>query len=126
MKIFVFGNPLVEKDTLPLKLLPKLQSRFPKIDFVTADPTEFLDYQGEEIWILDSAEGVEEVTVLHDISKLDLPKRFSVHDYDVALDLKLLEKLGRLEKVTIIAIPMGIKETEALKQLSPHLQGLTL
>lgn len=126
MKIFVFGNPAVDKDALPLKLLSKLRTRFPKIDFVTADPTEFLGYQGEEIWILDSAEGIEEVIVLHDISKLDLPKRFSVHDYDVALDLKLLEKLGRLEKVTIFAIPMGMKETEALEQVSSHLQGLTL
>lgn len=115
-KVFVFGNPLVEKDTLPLRILPELVKRFPHIEFVTADPTELLAYD-DDVWILDAAEWIDDVVILDDISKLDLPKRFSVHDYDVALDLKLLTKLGKLQKVKIIALPIGMQEKVALSKV---------
>jgi Ni,Fe-hydrogenase maturation factor len=117
MKILVFGNPLVEEDSLPLKLLPKLRKRFPEINFVVADPTESLE-PDEEFWILDSTEGIKDVIILDDISKLNLPKRFSVHDYDLAVDLKLLEKLGKLEEMKIIAVPVGMEEKEALRKVT--------
>ena len=116
-KIFVFGNPLVDRDALPIKMLPKLQKRFPDIEFIIADPTELLEY-GEDVWILDNAEGIEKVVVLDDISKLDLPKRYGVHDYDLTVDLHLLQKLGKLQKVKIIAVPMEMEEKEALERVS--------
>lgn len=117
MKVFVFGNPLVEKDSLPLKLLAKLRKHFPDIEFVSADPTEMLEYNND-IWIMDAADGIEDVTILDDISKFDLPARFSVHDYDLALDLQLLEKIGKLRKVKIIAIPALMSKEEALKKVA--------
>jgi Ni,Fe-hydrogenase maturation factor len=122
MKVFVFGNPLVEKDSLPLKLLPKLRKQFPEIDFVVADPTESLLVDDDEFWILDVAKNIDEVVIFDDILKLDLPKRMSVHDYDLALDLRLLEKLGKLKKVKIIAVPVGMKYKEALVKISSHLR----
>ena len=47
MKVFVFGNPLVEKDSLVLKMLPELRRRFPEIEFQEVDPTEGLEKHGE-------------------------------------------------------------------------------
>ena len=117
MKVFVFGNPLIEKDSLPLRILPRLRKRFPQIEFVTADPTELLHYDQDAL-ILDTAEGIEKVVVLNDISKLDLPKRLSVHDYDLNVDLHLLQKLGKLQNVKIIAVPMEMEEKEALERVS--------
>lgn len=116
MKVFVFGNPVVEKDSLPLRILPELKKRFPMIEFVNSDPTELLEYD-DEAWILDAAEGIDDVEILSDISRLDLPKRFSVHDYDLTVDLHLLQKLGKLQQVKIIAVPMGMEEKEALTKV---------
>jgi len=116
-RVLVFGNPLVDRDALPIKILPKLQKRFPDIEFIIADPTELLEY-GKDVWILDTAEGIEKVVVLDDISKLDLPKRLSVHDYDLTVDLHLLQKLGKPQNLKIIAVPMEMEEKEALERVS--------
>ncbi len=43
MKILVFGNILVKKDNLALKLLPRLREKFPNIIFKEFDPTENLE-----------------------------------------------------------------------------------
>ncbi len=116
-KVSVFGNPLVEKDSLPLRILPKLKKRFPEIEFVVEDPTETLTSPQGEWWILDSAEGINEVMVIDDLSKLDFTSRVSVHDYDLSFDLILLHKLGRLEKLKIIAIPTKMKQTQAFEKV---------
>lgn len=123
-KIYVFGNPIVKKDCLPLKLLPELEKRFPDIEFVVADPSETLNPSDDQWWILDSAEGIDDVVVLQDLSQIEIPKRFSAHDYDLSLDLKLLEKLGRLGKLKIIAIPQAMAEKEALLAVEKALGSL--
>ncbi len=115
MKIFVFGNQRVKRDSLPLRILPKLRQRFPKIQFIKADPTELLDYRGD-VWILDTAEGINDIVVINDFNKLNLPKRFSAHDYDLAMDLSLIKRLGKVDKIRIIALPMGMKEEKAIKK----------
>lgn len=122
-KILIFGNSLVNKDSLPLVILPELKKKFPEIEFKEADPTEFLIYGDNEVWILDSAEGIDDLVVLDDLAKLDLPKRFSVHDYDLAVDLKLLEKIGKLGKVKIIAIPLDFSKKEALEKITKFLKS---
>jgi Ni,Fe-hydrogenase maturation factor len=123
MKISVFGNPLVEEDSLPLRILPKLKKCFPDIEFVVEDPTETLNPAKDEWWILDSALGIDEVKLIDDLSKLDLTKRVSVHDYDLSIDLKLLKKIGKLNKVKIIAVPVGMEEKEAFERVREILQN---
>src|SRR3989338_8527460 len=102
MKIFVFGNTRVKEDSLPLRILPRLKKQFPKIDFVVSDPTEIIDSSTKELWILDSATDISDVTIFEHLSAFQSSSRVSVHDYDLALDLKLLQKLGKLGKVKII------------------------
>jgi len=116
-RMYVFGNPVVKEDSLPLRILPRLRKRFPQIEFVTADPTELLEY-GKDVWILDTAEGITEAVVLEDISKLDLPKRLSAHDYDLTVDLHLLRKLGKLQNVKIIAVPFHFSGNKAFQDVS--------
>lgn len=123
-KVSVFGNPLVDKDSLPLKILPKLKKKFPDIDFVIEDPTETLDPPRGEWWILDSVEGINDVTVLDDLSKLDFTNRVSVHDYDLSFDLKLLQKLGKLGRFNIIAIPITMNEDLVLNKLKTVLSEI--
>ncbi len=118
MKVSVFGNPLVKEDSLPLKILPKLRKRFPEIEFVVEDPTESLNPPQGEWWILDSSEGIKEISVLSDLSKVQFTNRVSVHDYDLSFDLKLLQKLGKLKRLKIIAVPMKMNEKEAIQRVS--------
>ena len=48
MKIFVFGNPDLAGDNIALRILPKLQKKFPLIQFIHKDPLEN--------WTLDNGE----------------------------------------------------------------------
>ena len=121
-RISLFGNPLIEKDSLPLKILSKLRKRFPDIEFVVEDPTETLNPPQEEWWIIDSAEGIDEVKLIEDISKFETSKSASVHDYDLAFELNLLKKLGKLPKLIIIAIPFDMSEKEAFTKISKLLR----
>ena len=118
MKILVFGNQLLKQDSLPIKLLPKLRQLYPKIEFKEIDPTEDLENQGKHLTILDTVKGINKVTIITDIKKLHTNKLYSMHDFDLALNLKLLKKLNIIESVKIIGIPMDMSEENALKQIS--------
>lgn len=116
-RVSVFGNPLVSQDSLPLKILPRLQKRFPEIEFIVEDPTEILNSDQDVWWIMDSAEGISQVMLIEDISLLKTNKKVSVHDYDLGLDLKLLLKLGKVKKIKIIALPVKIRVGKAYREV---------
>jgi len=71
----------------------------------------------KELFIIDTAVGIDKVKVLDDIDKIELSPSYSAHDYDLGFNLKLLKKLGRLEKVTIFCVPQNIEKREALSEL---------
>jgi hypothetical protein len=105
MKVLVFGNPLVDMDSIALKLLPVLRKRFPDVEFKEFDPTENLEKEGRDLVILDSAVGISEVTLMEDTRKLGLSGRNSMHDLDLPITLGILRKLGAIDSVRIIAVP---------------------
>ncbi|MEM0333223.1 MAG: hypothetical protein QXX30_02030 [Candidatus Aenigmatarchaeota archaeon] len=115
MKIYVFGNPLVKKDSLAVKLSKKLKKVFPQIDFEEFDVVE--DLKEENLVIMDVAEGIEKVEIIEDLDLLENRKIYSLHDYDLSYELKLLKKIGKIKNVKIIAIPFNLNEEEALKQI---------
>jgi Ni,Fe-hydrogenase maturation factor len=115
--IHIFGNPLLDFDSLPLKLAPKLRKIFPDIDFVIADPNENLKPVNKELVIIDTIEGIDKVIVLDDIEKIQTQKLYTLHDFDLGFNLKLLQKIGKLEKIKIIGVPMKGDEKAILKQL---------
>jgi Ni,Fe-hydrogenase maturation factor len=115
--IHIFGNPMLDFDNLPLKLAPKLKKLFPEIDFVITDPSENLKPINGELIIIDTIENIENVILIDGIAKLKTSKIYSLHDFDLAFNLKLLQKIGKLKSVKIFGVPMEGDEEEILKQL---------
>jgi len=120
--IHIFGNPLLDFDNLPIKLAPKLKKIFPDINFVITDPSENLEPINGELIIIDTIEGVNKVTILGDLEKIQTGKIYSLHDFDLAFNLKLLQKIGKLKSVKIFGVPMSGNEEEILEQLSKLIQ----
>jgi hypothetical protein len=127
MTISVFGNILVEKDAALVRLLPWLKSEFSQHTFIFQDPVEDLQIPAltKEWWILDLAEGIERVVVFGNLDKFVRNRGTSVHDYDLFMELKLQQKLGRLPEVLkIIAIPTTMQETEIKEVLKSYFSSL--
>jgi Ni,Fe-hydrogenase maturation factor len=124
MKILIFGNPLLKEDSIPIKLIPKLKSLYPEIEFKEIDPTENLESEGENLIILDTCQGIKKTTILESIDQLHTNKVYSMHDFDLAYNLKLLKKIGKIKSVKIIAIPMDTSEEEAIMQTSKEITKL--
>jgi Ni,Fe-hydrogenase maturation factor len=122
--IYIFGNPLLDFDNLPLKLAPKIQKLFPEIDFIIVDPNENLKPINRELIIIDTVEGIKNVTLIDDISKIQTGKIYSLHDFDLAFNLKILQKIGKLKKVRIFGVPMNGNEKEILEQLEKYIKNL--
>lgn len=116
-KIFIFGNPLLPFDSLPIKLAPRLQAAMPEFEFTIADPNDNLKPLNKELFIIDTIEGINEVTVIDDIDKIKTEKIYSLHDFDLGYNLKLLQKLGELERAIIIGVPMEGDEEKIFDQL---------
>ena len=130
----IFGNPFTDKDNLPIKLLPKLQQQFPHLNFQQIDPIEIENHLPEDkhLRIIDTIASSkignmtlsppEEIKLIklniqEDFQKLETNKVYTMHDFDLAHTLKLLKKIGRINSVEIIGIPMEMDEGEALDQI---------
>ena len=108
---------MLDFDNLPLKLAPKLQKLFPEIDFVITDPSENISPIDGELIIIDTVENIKNVILIDDIEKLETNKIYSLHDFDLAFNLKLLQKIGKLKRVKIFGVPMEGDEEDVLEQL---------
>lgn len=114
--IYVFGNPLVKEDSMPLKLIDKLKRKFPSFQFKEFDTVEDLELE-KELNIIDTVKGIKKVELIEDIDKIITDKIYSMHDFDLGYNLKLLKKMKMIGKVRIFGIPSGMKEKEAIKEL---------
>lgn len=121
--IFVFGNPDLPEDSLPIRLLPKLKERFPDIDFQIKDPNEDWDIP-EEMVMIDTVAGIDRVTVFSDLDRFVSAPRLTLHDFDLGSYLKYLKKLGKLKNIKIIGVPPTMSEELTLKQTTAMLNQL--
>ncbi|MEK6979703.1 MAG: hypothetical protein AABW86_05755 [Candidatus Micrarchaeota archaeon] len=125
MKILVFGNALVKKDSLALSVAHALEHdaelRGKGIEFVEFDTAENLEDEGPDITILDVASGIKKVTELTDMDRLEKSPSYSMHDFDLAVTLKLLKKIGKIKTVRIIAIPSVYEKKRAVKEVKEAL-----
>lgn len=80
--------------------------------FVVVDPNEEWDVP-EDIVVIDTVMGIEKVTVLNGLEKFVAAPRVTMHDFDALAQLRYLQKLGKIKKVTIIGVPPAISENEA-------------
>ena len=107
MKVYVFGTEEYEPDSMAIRVARVLQKKRIDIEFVFMKVNEDLPFEdGEDVVILDTVEGLDEVRVIEDIDRLMVSNSGTVHDYDLGFQLKYLKKLGRLGKVKIIGVPM--------------------
>ncbi len=124
LRILVFGNPLVAEDSLPLRLMPTLRKRFPAVEFKEFDAAENLEDEDRDLVILDTAKGPDKVVLLEGIDKIETGKIYSMHDFDLALTLKILKKLKLVDSVRIIAVPAGYPEKKALGETCAVISSL--
>lgn len=121
-KVLVFGNPDFEPDSLPLKILPDLRRRLPETDFAAADPNEEWDVSGD-ITVIDTAINLAEPRIFDSLDAFETSPRVSMHDFDALANLRLMQKLGKIGDVRVIALPPGISEEDALSFIFSHIDG---
>jgi hypothetical protein len=102
--VFVFGNPIVPHDAAPFHLLPTLRSALPHIIFQETDPNEEREYP-REVVILDTIVGSTRVTLFESLDLFETAPRASCHDFDAYALFRLLQKLGKVERVHIVGVP---------------------
>ena len=117
MNIFVIGNEDLAFDSLPLRILPELKKRFAHLNFQIKDPNEEWD-TSKEIIIIDTVKGINKVQVFSDLKSFTPSPKITLHDFDVLDNLRLLEKIGKLPKIKIVALPATISERKALEEVS--------
>lgn len=122
--VYVLGNAADPKDRLPLDFLPFLKKRFPNIAFLPFDPTEEFPPHTPYLVLIDAVEGISRVTLFSDTDEFSFSPRVTVHDYDLIIHLKLLQKLGKLEKLTVIGVPMSGNRKRILSDLSAVLSSI--
>lgn len=126
MRVYIFGNPLVQEDSAALSLRIGLMEKFPEVEFVTADPNDNFPPPGEKNpVILDAVKGIPR-TMLLDFSDLASVEKSPVspHDYDLLLHLLLLKKMAKIETVKIIGIPYGSTAPGLRKEIEAIISSL--
>lgn len=125
MRIYVFGNPYLKADSLPLKILTDLEQAFPQIKFEVVDPNEnFPPEREKDLIILDTVKGIKKPKIfgLNDLQEIQKSPN-SPHDYDLGMHLLLLKKLKRIASVKIIGIPTYEKGVSKIQNLIAELTG---
>jgi Ni,Fe-hydrogenase maturation factor len=123
-KILVFGNPVIGKDSVPVKIIPELQKEFPAIEFKHLDGIDDIQKEGVDLVIIDSVEGLKKSKIITDIDSIISGNKYSMHDFDLGQNLRLLKKIKAIENVIIIGIPMKIGETEAKEQAARLIRSI--
>lgn len=123
MTVFVFGNPDLPQDALPLQLLPRLRAKFPQASFDIKDPNEEWDIPPHLI-VIDTVVGIDHIQQYEDLAPFIQSPRVSLHDFDALSQLRFLQKLGKLQQVTVIGIPPNLSVDEAFIPVTSMLSKL--
>ena len=108
MEVYVFGNEHVARDKRAIEVARELEDAIEGISFVFLRPNEDVPFADKgDVVILDTVEDIQDVALVEGdgIDRLILSPRGSVHDYDLAFQLRYLKKLNKLGGVTIIGVP---------------------
>ncbi|MBA4115753.1 MAG: hypothetical protein H0X71_04810 [Rubrobacter sp.] len=107
MKVYVFGNEDVPEDRRAIEVAEKLVDTLEDVSFIPVKPNEDVPFANERcVVVLDTVQGIQDVTLIEGaIDRLVLSPRGSVHDFDLAFQLRYLKKIDKLGEVTIVGIP---------------------
>lgn len=107
MVVLCFGGRGLPGDATALELGASLN--LPGVTFVPCpSPEDILDYLSEDLYVMDVAEGVAEVTLVVDPLRIQPPPAVTPHDLDPGFFVRLVERLYGVS-VPIIALPMGVE-----------------
>lgn len=119
MMVYVFGNPDLQMDATPIRLVPELQKKFPQHEFIIRDPLDEWDSVPDPLVILDTIMGIDSVQEFTSLDTFEASPRVTMHDLDLWSQLQLLKKVGKLKHVRIFGIPPGSDTQTAISQLMP-------
>jgi len=120
--VYVVGNPLVPSDTMPLRILPFLRKARPDLSLIPFEPTRQDIPHNVDLTFIDTVQGLKKVCLLHGVESLLGPSgSYSLHDFDLAGQLLLLNKFGLLGHVHIIGVPAKGKEEKIAKDVAHEL-----
>ena len=108
MKVYFFGNEYVAEDKRAIEVARELEGAVDGISFVFVGPNDDVPFVDERrVVILDTVQGIREVTLVEgeEVDDFIMAPRGSVHDFDLAFQLRYLKKLNRLGEVSLISIP---------------------
>ena len=129
MKLLIFGNPVYEPDSLALQVGTILSDEYETEHLGT--PFDLLDRLDKEpaflkgMVILDTAFGIPEPVLLKDLSKVKHVRFGSLHDFDMAFFLKMLESIGKVVPPPILAIPGEMAPGDAAQKARSLLAEFT-
>jgi Ni,Fe-hydrogenase maturation factor len=108
MNVYVFVNEYVAEDKRAIEVARELEGAIAVISFVFVSLNEDVLFVNERhVVILDTVEGLQDIALVEgdQIDGLILSPRGSVHEFDLAFQLRYLKKLNMLGEVTITSIP---------------------
>ncbi len=123
--VYVFGNPELQSDSLPLRILDALRARRPDIDFQVLDPNENWP-EIETICAIDTVVGIKDATVFDDLEEFEAAPTLTMHDFDALAQMRLLKKLGKLKDVRLIGLPADLPEETAVTATIKSLELINL
>lgn len=116
MTIYMVGNSAVKGDSSPLWLKSHIIKAFPDAIVIECDPAEsFIPEEGSII--IDTVKGIRKPRIFKNLSDFTSDKSISGHDYGLYLNLKLLIKLGKIGRPTILGVPLISEPEKYLKQI---------
>jgi hypothetical protein len=121
MQIYIFGNPDLPFDALPLQLIPELEKRFPQYTFTILDPNEEWVVP-RDMFIIDTVVGIKQVTAFDSLEAFIGAPKVTCHDFDAYSNLQFLMKLKKIDSVHIIGIPPILTKEKALEEVSIRLK----
>ncbi len=125
MEFWIFGNEDLPQDSTPIHLIPRLQAAFPEHTFVLKDPLDEWEPMPEHLRVIDTIVGLYDVNEYTDLEGFAQAPSVTMHDFDALSQLRFLQKLGKLKKITLYGVPDTLTEDQAFSQLEMRLRQLS-
>lgn len=110
--LYVFGNPDLPSDNLPITFLSRLKERFPHITFEHKDPNELDIPETETLIVIDTVFGLKNVRWVNIEELSETHAHITAHDFDLETYLQLVKKLTPSLSVHILGIPMSTQKQD--------------
>ncbi|HUS82849.1 MAG TPA: hypothetical protein VM013_06315 [Dehalococcoidia bacterium] len=122
MIVLCFGNRAIPEDATAVEVGESLD--LPGVTFIpSSSPEEIIDYLDEDLYVMDVAQGIGEVTLITEPDRFLPPPHITAHDLDPAVFLKIVQQLYGIS-VPVIALPVGIDRQTVREQLLRLLAAL--